>query len=72
MKHIMIPFRPDDVFYRAFENALNVAKENNAQLSLVKVISYPAGIRMDISMMIDMVTREYDLYNFSNELISFQ
>jgi len=68
MNHIMIPFRPDDIFYRAFKNALNVAKQNNALLSLVKVVSYPTGIGMDMSIVIDMVSREYDLYQFDKIL----
>lgn len=68
MNHIMVPFRPDDVFYRAFENALNVAKQNNALLSLVKVIPYPAGMGMDMTAVMDMVSREYDLYNFDKIL----
>ena len=72
MNHIMIPFRPDDVFYRAFENALNVAKQNNALLSLVKVIPYPAGIGMDMTMVMDMVSREYDLHNFDKILPNLQ
>jgi len=72
MNHIMIPFRPDDVFYRAFENALNVAKQNNALLSLVKVVPYPAGIGMDMTLVMDMVSREYDLHNFDKILPNLQ
>lgn len=72
MKHIMIPFLPDDIFYRAFENAVNVAKQNNALLSLVKVISYPAGIGMDSSLLIDATMREYDLYKFEKILPKLQ
>ena len=47
MNHVMVPYRPNDVFYRAFKTALSIAKQNNSLLSLVKVISYPAGIGMD-------------------------
>ena len=68
MKHIMIPYRPDDVFYRAFESALNIAKQNNSRLSLVKVISYPAGIGLDESLMVDLVSREYDMHQFDKIL----
>ena len=68
MKHVMVPYRPDDVFYRAFESALNIAKQNNSLLSLVKVISYPAGIGMDESLMVDLVSREYDMHQFDKIL----
>ena len=68
MKHVMIPYRPDDVFYRAFQSALNIAKQNNSLLSLVKVISYPAGIGIDESLMVDLVSREYDVYQFDKIL----
>lgn len=68
MKHVMVPFRPDDVFYRAFQNALSIAKQNNSLLSLVKVINYPAGIGMDESLMVDLVSREYDMYQFDKIL----
>ena len=57
MKHVMVPYRPDDVFFRAFQNALNIAKQNNSLLSLVKVISYPAGIGMDELLVADLVSR---------------
>lgn len=72
MKHVMVPYRPDDVFYRAFQNALNIAKQNNALLSLVKVISYPAGIGMDGSLMVDLVSREYDMHQFDKILPRLQ
>ncbi len=68
MKHVMVPYRPEDVFYRAFQSALNIAKQNNSLLSLVKVISYPAGIGMDESLIIDLVSREYDTHQFDNIL----
>ncbi|MCV0409638.1 universal stress protein [Nitrosopumilus sp.] len=72
MKHVMIPFRPDGVFYRAFESALNVAKQNNALLSLVKVIHYPAGIGLDTFLVMDMVSREYDLSKFDKIVTNLQ
>jgi nucleotide-binding universal stress UspA family protein len=72
MKHVMVPFRPDDIFNRAFENALNIAKQNNALLSLVKAINYPAGIGMDESLMVDLVSREYDMYQFDKILPRLQ
>ncbi|MBI1662591.1 MAG: universal stress protein [Nitrosopumilus sp.] len=68
MKHVMVPYRPDDVFFRAFQNALNIAKQNNSLLSLVKVISYPAGIGMDELLVVDLVSREYDLDEFDKML----
>lgn len=68
----MMPYRPDDVFYRAFQSALNIAKQNNSLLSLVKVISYPAGIGMDESLMVDLVSREYDMYQFDKTLPRLQ
>ena len=72
MKHVMVPYRSDDVFYRAFQSALNIAKQNNSVLSLVKVISYPAGIGMDESLMVDLVSREYDMYQFDKILPRLQ
>jgi nucleotide-binding universal stress UspA family protein len=72
MKHVMVPFRPDDVFNRAFESALNIAKQNNSLLSLVKAINYPAGIGMDESLMVDLVSREYDMYQFDKILPRLQ
>ena len=64
----MVPYRPDDVFYRTFKTALNIAKENNSLLSLVKVISYPAGIGMDESLVVDLVSREFDMRQFDEIL----
>jgi len=72
MKHVMIPFRPHDVFYRAFESALNIAKQNKALLSLVKVIHYPAGIGLDTFLVMDMVSREYDLSKFDKIVTNLQ
>ena len=68
MQHVMIPFRPDDVFFRAFETALNIARENNALLSLVKVVAYPAGIGIDELMVLDLASREYDMFQFDKIL----
>lgn len=68
----MIPYRPDDVFYRAFQSALNIAKQNNSLLSLVKVISYPAGIGLDESLLVDFVSREYDMHQFDKILPQLQ
>ena len=68
MNHVMVPYRPDDVFYRAFKSALNIAKQNDSLLSLVKVISYPAGIGMDESLLVDLVSREYDVSEFDKLL----
>lgn len=64
----MVSYRPDDVFYRAFQSALNIAKQNNSLLSLVKVISYPAGIGLDESLMVDWMSREYDMHQFDKIL----
>jgi len=60
----MVPYRPQKVFFRVFQNALNIAKQNNAKITLVKVISYPAGMGLDIMTSVDMVSREYDLNKF--------
>lgn len=68
MRHVMVPYRPDDVFYRAFQSALNIARQNSSLLSLVKVISYPVGIGMDESLMVDWVSREYDVHQFDKIL----
>lgn len=72
MKHVMVPYRPDTVFFRAFKNALTIAKQNNSLLSLVKVISYPAGIGMDESLIVDLVSREYDVQEFDKFLPMLQ
>ena len=68
MKHVVIPYRPDDVFYRAFKSSLSIAKQNNSLLSLVKVINYPVGIGMDESLIVDLVSREYDVHEFDKLL----
>lgn len=60
----MVPYRPSDVFFKAFQNTLNIAKQNDAKITLVKVISYPAGIGLDESLIVDAVSREYDTYKF--------
>ncbi len=72
MKHVMVPYRSDDVFYRAFQSALKIAKQNNSLLSLIKVISYPAGIGLDESIMVDFVSREYDMHQFDKILPRLQ
>ena len=64
VKHIMVPYRPQKVFFRAFQNALNIARQNDAKITLVKVIHYPAGMGLDIMTSVDMVSREYDLLKF--------
>jgi nucleotide-binding universal stress UspA family protein len=68
----MIPYRPDDIFYKAFKNALNIAKQNSAKITLVKSINYPAGIGLDESIIMDMVSREYDVYKFDKILPNLQ
>jgi len=60
----MVPYRPSDVFFKAFQNTLNIAKQNDAKITLVKVISYPAGIGLDESLIVDAVSRKYDTYKF--------
>jgi len=68
----MVPFRPQPVFFRTFQNALNIAKQNNAKITLVKVVSYPAGIGLGESLIMDAVSREYDLYKFDKVLVDLQ
>ena len=72
VRHIMVPYRPQEVFFRAFQNALNIAKQNNSKITLVKVISYPAGIGLGESIIMDAVSREYDLYKFDKILPELQ
>ena len=68
----MVPFRPQPVFFRAFQNSLNIAKQNNAKITLVKVINYPAGLGLDVMTSVDMASREYDLYKFDKILSELQ
>jgi len=68
----MVPYRPSDIFFKAFKNALNIAKQNNAKITLVKVVSYPAGIGFDESLIVDAVSREYEMYKFDNILPDLQ
>ena len=68
----MVPFRPQPVFFRTFQNALNIAKQNNVKITLVKVVSYPAGIGLGESLIMDAVSREYDLYKFDKVLVDLQ
>jgi len=68
----MVPYRPDNIFYKAFKNALNIAKQNSAKITLVKAISYPAGIGLDESIIMDMVSREYDMHKFDKILPDLQ
>jgi len=46
----------------------NLAKENNAKIALVKMISYPAGIGLGESIIMDAVSRKYDMYKFDKIL----
>lgn len=71
-KHIMVPYRPSEVFFRAFKYALKIAKQNDAKITLVKVIRYPAGIGLDESIIADAVSREYDIYEFDKTLSNLQ
>lgn len=71
-KHIMVPFRPSDVFFRAFNHAVNIAKQNNARITVVKVIDYRAGLGIDMMMAADMLSREYDLHKFDVILAGLQ
>ena len=68
----MVPFRPQPIFFKAFQNALNIAKQNNAKITLVKVVSYPAGIGLGESLIMDAVSREYDLYKFDKIFTELQ
>jgi len=68
----MVPYRPSEVFFRAFKNALNIAKQNNSKITLVKVISYPAGLGLDVMTSVDVVSREYDMYKFDKMLVDLQ
>ena len=68
----MVPYRPSDVFFKAFQNALNIAKQNNAKITLVKVINYPAGLGLDVMTSVDMISREYDLYKFDKIFTELQ
>ena len=68
----MVPFRPQPIFFKAFQNALNIAKQNNAKITLVKVVSYPAGIGLGESLIMDAVIRKYDLYKFDKIFTELQ
>ena len=64
VKHIMVPYRPQEVFFKSFHNALNIAKQNDSKITLVKVIHYPAGLGLDVMTAVDTVSREYDMHKF--------
>ena len=68
----MVPYRPQEVFFRAFQNALNIAKQNDVKITLVKVISYPVGLGFDVMTAADMISREYDLYKFDKIQLDLQ
>jgi len=68
----MVPYRPSEVFFRAFQNALNIAKQNNSKITLVKVISYPAGLGFDMISSVDIVSREYEMYKFDKIQLDLQ
>ncbi|AJM93102.1 universal stress protein [Nitrosopumilus piranensis] len=71
-KHIMVPFRPSDVFFRAFDEAVTIAKQNNARITVVKVIDYRAGLGIDMMMAADILSRECDLHKFDGILTGLQ
>ena len=68
----MVPYRPQNVFFRAFQNALNIAKQNDAKVTLVKVINYPAGLGLDVMTAVDAVSREYDMHKFDETASELQ
>lgn len=70
--HIMVPFRPSGVFFKAFDHAINTAKQNNARITVVKVIDYRVGLGIDMMTTIDMLSRENDLNEFDNILAELQ
>ena len=71
-KHIMVPFRPSDVFFKAFDHAVGIAKQNNARMTVVKVIDYRAGLGLDLMMAADMLSREHDLHKFDKIMTELQ
>lgn len=72
LKHIMVPFRPSEAFFRAFDEAVNIAKRDKAKITVVKVIDYRAGLGLDVMMAADMLSREHDLHKFENILSGLQ
>lgn len=71
-KHIMVPFRPSDVFFRAFDHAIDIAKQDKARVTVVKVIDYRAGLGFDLMMAADILSREHDLHKFDGILTRLQ
>lgn len=68
VRHILIPFRSADVFFKAFTTALNIARENGAKLTVANVINSPLGVGMDEALIMDVVSREYRRREFYSVL----
>jgi len=68
----MVPYRPQEVFFKSFQNALNIARQNDAKVTLVKVIRYPAGLGLDVMTAVDAVSREYDMHKFDQIVSELQ
>lgn len=72
VRHIMVPYCPQDVFFKAFQNALNIAKQNDATITVVKVVSYPMGLGLDVMTAVDAVSREYEIHKFEQIMSELQ
>ena len=68
----MIPYYPTDASYRAFKKALDMAKQNHAKITLVKTISYTEGMGLDMSVVMDAASSEYNIREFGKILPKLQ
>ena len=72
IKHIMVPYSPSEAFYRAFKKSLDMAKQNHAKLTLVKTISYPAGMGLDMTVVMNSASSEHTIQEFGKILPNLQ
>ena len=67
----MVPYRPQKVFFRAFQNALSIAKQNGAAITVV-IVSYRMGLGLDVMTAVDAVSREYETHKFDQIMAMLQ
>jgi len=68
----MIPYYPKEASYRAFKKALDMARQNHAKITLVKTISYTEGMGLDMSVVINAASSEYNIREFGKILPNLQ
>ncbi len=60
----MIPYYLTDASYRAFKKALDMARQNHVKITLVKTISYTEGMGLDMSVVTNAASSEYNIREF--------